>query len=126
MAAPCPLLGDGITDDTLLHIACFLPTARDLLSLLLTCPRFAAKGRVIAAPIDNSDGGAVSGCSARYADVVDRGGGSTAVVGAVHGEQERGWAPRRELESRLALMREVELLRVPLAFGRATPLLSRV
>ena len=58
MAAPCPLLGDGITDDTLLHIACFLPTARDLLSLLLTCPRFAAK--VIAAPIDNSDGGAAA------------------------------------------------------------------
>ena len=43
MAALRPLLGDGITDDTLLHFAHFLPTAKDLLSLGLTCPRFAAK-----------------------------------------------------------------------------------
>ena len=48
MAAPCPLLGDGITDDTLLNIARFIPTARDLLNLCLACPRFAAN--VIAAP----------------------------------------------------------------------------
>ena len=54
MAAPCPLLGDGITDDTLLHIAGFLPTARDLVSVCLTCPRFAAK--VIAASVDESEG----------------------------------------------------------------------
>ena len=32
-APPCPLLGDGVTDDTLLHIASFLPVARDLLRL---------------------------------------------------------------------------------------------
>ena len=43
-AAPMRLLlGDGIADDTLLHIARFLPTVRDLLCLGLTCPRFAAK-----------------------------------------------------------------------------------
>ena len=48
MAAPCPLLGDGITDDTLLHIAGFLPTAKDLLALGLACPSFAAK--IISAP----------------------------------------------------------------------------
>ena len=34
-------------------------------------------------------------------------------------EQERGWVPRRELESWLCLMHEVGLLRVPLLFGRA-------
>ena len=34
-------------------------------------------------------------------------------------EQERGWVPRRELESWLCLMHEVEALRVPLAFGPA-------
>ena len=34
-------------------------------------------------------------------------------------EQERGWVPRREHESRLGLMQEVDLLRVPLPFGRA-------
>ena len=44
MAAPvCPLLGDGVTDDTLLHIARVLPTAEDLLRLQLTNRRFSAK-----------------------------------------------------------------------------------
>ena len=46
--------GDGITGDTLLNIARFLPTVKDLLFLLLTCPRFAAK--VIAASVDESEG----------------------------------------------------------------------
>ena len=32
--------------------------------------------------------------------------------------EERGWVPRRELESLLGLMHEVVLLRVPLLFGR--------
>ena len=39
----CLLLGDGITDDMLVNIARFLPTARDLLCLKLTNSRFAAK-----------------------------------------------------------------------------------
>ena len=43
MAAPCPLLSDGITDDTLLHIAHFLSSATDLLCLMLTNSKFAAK-----------------------------------------------------------------------------------
>ena len=34
-------------------------------------------------------------------------------------EQERGWVPRRELESWLSLMHAVEVLRVPLVLGRA-------
>ena len=34
---------DGITDDTLLLTARFLPTAKDLLCLGLTCPRPNAK-----------------------------------------------------------------------------------
>ena len=34
-------------------------------------------------------------------------------------EQERGWAPRVELESLLGLMHVVALLRAPLLFGRA-------
>ena len=34
-------------------------------------------------------------------------------------EQERGWIRRRELESWLCLMHELELLRLPLVFGRA-------
>ena len=34
-------------------------------------------------------------------------------------EQERGWVPRRELKSWVCLMHEVELLRLPVVFGRA-------
>ena len=34
-------------------------------------------------------------------------------------EQELGWVPRLELESLLCLVREVGLLRGPVAFGRA-------
>ena len=30
MAAPRPLLGGGVTDDALLHVAHFLPAVRDL------------------------------------------------------------------------------------------------
>ena len=41
--AVCPLLGDGITDDTLLCIIQFLPTAKDLLRLQLTSKRFGAR-----------------------------------------------------------------------------------
>ena len=80
MTAPCPLLGDGITDDTLLHIAHFLPTARDLLCLRLTCPRFAAKCIAAASGI-SSVGGAAAGGSA--GDAVHRGRGGAAVGGGV-------------------------------------------
>jgi hypothetical protein len=38
----CPLLGDGVTDDTLLHIARFLGP-KDLLRLQLANRRFAIK-----------------------------------------------------------------------------------
>ena len=78
MAAPCPLLGDSITDDTLLNIARFLPTARDMLCLCLTCPRFAAK--VIAAP---PSVGRSRGCSGSAGNAVHRGGGGAAVGGGV-------------------------------------------
>ena len=73
MAAPCPLLGDGITDDTLLHIAGFLPTANDLLCFGLTNTRFSAKCIVIAA--------SGSGISAR--DAVARRGGGAAMDGGL-------------------------------------------
>ena len=39
--------------------------------------------------------------------------------GAGCSEQERGWVPRRGLESWLGLMHEVGVLRLPLAFGRS-------
>ena len=39
-------------------------------------------------------------------------------------EQERGWVPRRGLESWLGLMHEVGVLRLPLVFGRSAELVS--
>ena len=70
-APPCPLLGDGITDDMLLNIARFLPTAKDLLCLMLTNSRFAAK-IIAAAP-------SVMGGSGSAGDAVHRGRGGAAV-----------------------------------------------
>ena len=113
MAAPCPLLGDGITDDMLHNIARFLPTAKDLVALQLTNMRFAAKV-IAAAPSVGAAGGAEAApemlCIAEEA-------GRLWVAGC--SEQERGWVPRLQLESWLGLMREVALLRAPLLFGRA-------
>jgi hypothetical protein len=65
-AQPCPLLGDGVTDDALLHIARFLPADRNLLRLQPTHTRFCAK--VIAAP---SGGGAEASPAAIAPDAPD-------------------------------------------------------
>ena len=108
--APCPLLSDGITDDTLLLIAHFLPTAKDLLCLQLACPRFAAK--VIAAPMGSVEGGAAPEMLSIPEEAA-----RLWVAGCI--EQERGWVSRRDLESWLGLMWELAVLRVPLVFGRA-------
>ena len=88
-AAPCPLLGDGITDDTLLHIASFLPTARDLLSLQLACPRFATK--VIAAAPSGAAAGGAAAAAPEMLSLVEEA-GRLWVAGC--SEQERGWVPR--------------------------------
>ena len=109
-------LGDGITDDTLLHIAHFLPTARDLLSLRLSCRRFNI--RCIVAP--SQPGRGCSG-SAEMLCIADE---AARLWLAGCSEQERGWVPRRDLECRLGQVHEVELLRVPLAFGRAQALFT--
>jgi hypothetical protein len=103
MASPCPLLGDGVTDDTLLHIARFLPNVNDLLRLQLTCPRFAAK--VIAAPSVSGGGAAAAQMLSLPEEAARRW-----VAGC--SEQERGWVPRRGLESWLGLMHEVGVLRL--------------
>jgi hypothetical protein len=112
---PCPLLGDGVTDDTLLHIASFLPTARDLLRLQLTNKRFGTK--CIAAPSVSVSGGGAPAASALERLSLAAEAARRWVAGC--SEQERGWVPRRGLESWLGLMHEVEVLRLPLAFGRA-------
>ena len=113
MAAPCRLLGNGITDDTLLNIACFIPTAKDLLSLRLTNTRFSVK--CIAAPTVGA-GGEGAAAAPEMLCIAEE---AARLWVAGCSEQERGWVPRRELESWLCLMQKVGLLRVPLAFGRA-------
>ena len=50
--AACPLLGDGVTDDTLLHVARFLSTARDILRLQLTNKRLITPHSVTAHTVD--------------------------------------------------------------------------
>ena len=106
------MLGDGITDDTLLHIAHFVSGARDLLCLQLTNTRFAAKV-IAAAPRVSSEAAAAAPEMLSIPEEEAR----LWVAGC--SEQERGWVSRRELESLLGLMQEVEALRVPLVFGRA-------
>ena len=95
-------------DEFALGLACALLSARDLLSLRLVCKKFNI--RCIAA---SGGGGAAAAemlCIAEEA-------GRLWVAG--YSEQERGWVPRLQRESWLGLMHEVELLRLPLVFGRA-------
>ena len=89
-----------MTDDLLIHIASMLTAPTDLVRLQLTCPRFADKVCGSSEMLSIPEEAArlwLEGCS----------------------EQERGWVPRRGLESWLGLMHEVGALRLPLAFGRA-------
>ena len=89
-----------MTNDLLIHIASMLTAPTDLVRLQLTCPRFADKVCGSSEMLSIPEEAArlwLEGCT----------------------EQERGWAPRRGLESWLRLMHEVGVLRLPLAFGRA-------
>ena len=97
-APPCPLLGDGVTDDTLLHIARFLPDPRDLLCLQLTNKRFGAK--VIAAPSSGEGGWGDQAAAAPEMLSLAAEAARRWVAGC--SEQERGWVPRREIESCMA------------------------
>jgi hypothetical protein len=125
MAAPlCPLLGDGVTDDTLLHIACFLTDPRDLLRLQLTCPRFANK--VIAAAPSSSVGDGAAAAAAAAPEMLSLADEAARRWVAGCSEQERGWVSWCEDESWLCLMHEVGVLRLPLVFGRATESRPRV
>ena len=100
------------TDETLLHVACFLSTARDLLSLQLTSKRFATECIALS-------GGAGAGPPAAAPEMLSIAQEAARWWVAGCSEQERGWVPRCGLGSWLGRMHEVEALRVPLAFGRA-------
>ena len=97
---------DGIT----LAIACALGSARDLLSLRLTCRRF----NVLCSVPSGAWGPAAA---VEMLPIVDK-----AARRWLDGcsEQERGWCSGWcSGESWLRLMHEVELLRLPLVFGRS-------
>jgi hypothetical protein len=118
---------DACTDDALLAIATALPSAADLLRLALTCRAAAQRFYFTATSYHAASSGGASGA-----------GGAAAVAAAqrvdtwsiaeeaarrrIAGctDQERGWVPRRGLESWLGLMWEVQSLRRGAAmFGRS-------
>jgi hypothetical protein len=136
-APPCPVLGDGITpddpaaprrssvtrrslqnapSDTLLHVARFLSDPTDLLRLQLTCRRFANK--VIAAPVVGG-GGAGNAAAAAAPEMLSIPEEAARRWVLRCSEQEREWVSFRTTEHWLCLMHEVEVLRLPLAFGQA-------
>ena len=97
-------------DEFVLGVIRFLLTARDLLSLRLSCRQF--NMRCIAAP---AAGDGAAAAAPEMCIVEDAGRRWVALCS----EQERGWVSHLEGESWLSLMHEVALLRVPLLFGRA-------
>ena len=97
-------------DEVALVIASAIGTARDLLCLALTSRRFSLKCIV------SGGGGGGPAAALELLSIVQE---VARRWMAGRPEQERGWAPRRGLESWLGLMHEVGLLRLPLAFGRA-------
>ena len=113
--AMCPLLGDNITDDTLLHIASFLPTAKDLLSLWLSNRRFSIKC------IAGAPGGERGAAAPPEMLCIAEEAGRLWVAGCT--EQERGWVSRRDRASWLGLMKEVGVLQQPrwCSVGRMPP-----
>jgi hypothetical protein len=103
----------GVTDDTLLAVARFLPTATDLLRLGQTCTRFST--RCIASGSLGVEAEVAAGPPQLWSigeEVARR-------WIAECTEQQRGWVPRRACESWLGLMHEVETLRRAAVFGRS-------
>lgn len=113
-------------DGTLLAIAVALPTSTDLLALSLTCsvaaqrlyltsPRWGNEGSGGGEPRKTS-GGTQTARAETWSIVQEA---ARRWLLTTCNDQERGWVPCRRLENQLDLMREVELLRRPLVFGRS-------
>jgi hypothetical protein len=97
-------------DEAAIIIACALTSAQDLLSLAVACRRFAIK--CIATPPHRTaaaSGGAAA--AAQQAEMWSIAEEAARRRIASCTDQERGWVPRRERESWLGLMWEVESLR---------------
>ena len=101
----------GVTNEILLKIASFLPSADDLLRLGLSCIQLGARSV-------RSNSGATTGAAAQQPLEL-----LSIVEEAAHrwrlkcSDQERGWVPRRGRESWLGLMQELQRLQLPLAFA---------
>ena len=93
----CLLLGDGVTDDTLLHIFSFSTTADDLVRLNPTCPRLAA--RVIAAPDEGP-------AAAPEMLLIPQEAARQWLAGCSE-QEERGWVSHRTAKNWLCRMHEV-------------------
>jgi hypothetical protein len=119
---------DAATDDTLLAIAVALPTPADLLRLTLTCRAAAQRFYFTTTSYRSSSavpsGGGASGGAAAAAAQQQVETWSIIQEAARQWitpctDQERGWVPRRDRESWLGLMWEVESLRRGVVFGRS-------
>jgi hypothetical protein len=114
---------DAATDDTLLAIAIALPTPADLLRLALTC-RVAAQ-RFYFTTTSFSSGSASVPCGGTAAAQQEQADTWSIIEEAARQwitgctDQEQGWVPRRDRESWLGLMWEVESLRRSAVFGRS-------
>jgi hypothetical protein len=98
----------GVTDDTLQHIVSFVPSAKDLLRLGLSCVRLGTRSV--------RDVDVAAAAPAQLWSIVEEEARRRLMKCT---DQERGWVPRRERESWLGLMRGVELLRRAAVFGRS-------
>jgi hypothetical protein len=117
----------GVTDDTLVCVASFLPSARDLLSLGLACTRLSARSIAAPPPRAGVTAAAAAPVAAPTTSTVAAAAQAPVAAGppetssiieeaarrwiASCTDQERGWVPRRGRESWLGLMWEVESLR---------------
>jgi hypothetical protein len=126
----------GVTDDTLVCVASFLPSARDLLSLGLACARLSARSIAAPPPRAGVTAAAAAPVAAPTTSTVAVAAQAPVAAGppetssiieeaacrwiASCTDQERGWVPRRGRESWLGLMWEVESLRRgAVVFGRS-------
>ena len=103
-------------DEAALAIACSLPTAADLLHLALTCQRFSARRvRVAAASEPATEANGANAAPTAAWSIAEE---AARLWLLSRGSQQRDWVPRREQESWLGLMHELQLLQRPLIFDR--------
>ena len=109
---------DACTDDVLLVIAAALPTPTDILHLVLTSHVAAQRFYFSATSYCSDDAATASGGAAAAAErwsIAEEAARQSWLAHCT--DQERGWLPRRRLESWLGLVNELLLLRRPVTFS---------